>query len=429
MAGSDKKKKGPPRGGPERARLFNRLIFGIALFGVLLTIHLWIQSERGFSRGCLGLSEPEEAGISECAAVVQSDAGKLFGISNIVYGFFFFGAMATLSFGAILAREERAKKLKLAGFISSAIGICYALFLFSYQVFALGEFCQLCLTTAFTTAVLFAVFIIYRANTHVPTFDLAGLVREIGWFLFMVFVAALLVVADVFFVNRLGTLETATAGISEAPPADYSGNLSEPGATAPVDSAALEAGLASMCRFDDATPTLSNFDGLLVGAPTVGEPDAPVRVVEFFDPNCPHCKALNSVMPQIIAALGDRASVHFKPFPLWPYSYSQVEALYLANDAGKFQQMLDLQMERQKPGGMSISELTDIADEIGMDSDQFKRDLIRGKYRSRVSRDHAQVSRAGIRSVPKVAIEGRFVSSRSLIPQCMDYLVEQVAAS
>lgn len=428
MARSDKNKKQSSQGSPERARFLNRLIFGIALLGILLTIHLWIQSERGFSRGCLGLSEPEEAGISECAEVVRSDAGKLFGISNIVYGFFFFGTIAALSFAAILSRNEKARKVKLAGFILSAVGICYALFLFSYQVFVLGEFCQLCLTTAFTTAVLFAVFIIYRGNTHVPTFDLPGLVREIGSFLFMIMIAMLLLIGDVFFVNRLGTLEAATAQVLESTEQDFSPNASGSATGTPLDSAGQAAELAATCRYDDSEPTLADFDQLISGAPTVGDPAAPVRIVEFFDPNCPHCRALHNAMPEIMAAMGDEASVHFKPFPLWPYSYQQVEALYLADDAGKFEQMLDLQMQRQKAGGMSVSDLADIADEIGMDTDQFRRDLNSGKYRSRVSRDRAQVLREGIHSVPKIAIEGRFVSGRSLNPACMAYLVDRAAA-
>ena len=425
MAGSDKNKKKVPGASPDRARLFNRLIFGIALFGTLLTIHLWIQSERGFSRGCLGLSDLADAGAVECAAVVSSDAGKLFGISNIVYGFFFYGAIAALSFSSILTRDERVRKLQLAGFIMTAIGICYALFLFSYQVFALGEFCQLCLATAFTTAVLFAVFVMYRSNKTVPSFDLGGLVREVGWFLLMILIAALLLVGDVFFVNRIGTLEV-SSGQVEAPVEDFT--VSEPLAMTAQDSAAVERELAMLCRFDDSVPTLANFDQIVAGTPSVGDPAAPVRLVEFFDPNCPHCKTLHEAMPQLLAAAGDRAMLHYKPFPLWPYSYQQIEALYLAEDEGKFAQMMDHQMRRQQRGGLSVGELTEIAAEIGMDADQFRRDLNGGKYRSRVNRERSQVSRAGVSSVPKVAIEGRFVASRSLMPSCMEYLVEQVAA-
>jgi len=183
-----------------------------------------------------------------------------------------------------------------------------------------------------------------------------------------------------------------------------------------------------LCTFDDALPTISDFDRLIAGSPSIGN-DGGVRMVQFFDPNCPHCRTLHSVMPQIMEAVGDRASLHYKPYPLWPYSYQQVEALYLAEDAGLFNQMLDEQMRRQKRGGLSVTDLAEIAGAIGMDASQFRRDLNSGKYRSKVNRERTQVSRTGLNSVPKIAIEGRFVSSRSIGPECLTYLVDQVGAA
>ncbi len=85
MAGPDKKKERKDVS-LSRARTINRMIFGVALFGTLLIVHLWIQSERNFSHGCFGFSDPADVGVVECTAVLQSDAGKLFGISNIIWG-------------------------------------------------------------------------------------------------------------------------------------------------------------------------------------------------------------------------------------------------------------------------------------------------------------------------------------------------------
>ena len=83
--------------------------------------------------------------------------GSFWGISNVVFGFFFFGIIAALSFASVLARDEMVARLRKISLLVATAGIAYALYLFSYQVFVLGQFCKLCLTTGFTTAVLFGV--------------------------------------------------------------------------------------------------------------------------------------------------------------------------------------------------------------------------------------------------------------------------------
>ena len=195
MAGPDKKKERKDVS-LSRARTINRMIFGVALFGTLLIVHLWIQSERNFSHGCFGFSDPADVGVVECTAVLQSDAGKLFGISNIIYGFFFFGTLAALSFASVLVRKEMAQTLRKASLIVATAGIAYALYLFFYQVFVLGQFCKLCLTTGLTTAVVFGLHAVERAGKAVPQFDLSGLVREVGVFILMAMIAGLLLVAE-----------------------------------------------------------------------------------------------------------------------------------------------------------------------------------------------------------------------------------------
>ncbi|MFC2086028.1 vitamin K epoxide reductase family protein, partial [Bacteroidota bacterium] len=267
-----------------RARLLNRIIFGVALFGTLLTLHLWIQSERGFSHGCFGLSDPADVGVVECTAVIQSDAGKLFGISNVVFGFFFFGTIAVLSFASVLAKGNRADKIRKASLLVASLGIMYALYLFSYQVFVLGQFCKLCLTTGLTTAVLFGLHAVEWAGKSVARFELAELVREIGLFLLMVLVAALLLVGEVFFLNRIGTLESAaelktstsineSVMPSEPNVSDASAIPSEPTDAEEVaepDPAVVSARLDQLCRFDPAMAEIPNVGALIKDAPYVG---------------------------------------------------------------------------------------------------------------------------------------------------------------
>ncbi|MFV1980961.1 MAG: vitamin K epoxide reductase family protein, partial [Rhodothermia bacterium] len=358
MARPAKKTGGSDQAAQNQARMLNRIIFGVALFGTLLTLHLWIQSERGFSHGCFGFSDSADAGVVECTAVLQSDAGKLFGISNIVYGFFFFGAIAVMSFASVLAQKETAKKIRKASFVVASIGVAYALYLFSYQVFVLGQFCQLCLTTGLTTAVVFGLHAVEWAGKSVAQFELSDLVREVGLFILMTLIAGMLLVAEVFFLNRIGTLEPMSAAETSAPanesvtppspsgatPATIPTGQSGSGDIAQMDPEEVRARLDQVCRFDPAMGEIPNVAALTRNAPYLGSDTASVALIEFFDPNCPHCKTLHQNTPAIMARLGGRARIYYKPYPIWPYSYTQVEALYQAQDEGLFLEMLQLQM-------------------------------------------------------------------------------------
>jgi len=442
MARPEKKTGGSDQAAQNQAKMLNRIIFGLALFAMLLTLHLWIQSERGFSHGCFGLSDPADVGIVECTAVLQSDAGKLFGISNIVYGFFFFGTIAILSFASILGKADSAKKIRKASFVIASIGVVYALYLFSYQVFVLGQFCKLCLMTGFTTAVVFGLHAVEWAGKTVARFELADLVREVGLFILMTLIAGMLLVGEVFFLNKIGTLETVSAAPSGTPaaqsPAASAPDSRVPGEegdaqagggdddVAQLDSDELKARLDRECHFDPAMAEISNVAALTRSAPHVGSDSASITLIEFFDPNCSHCKRLHENTPAIMAEVGGRAKLYYVPYPIWPYSYAQIEALYQADDEGMFHEMLQAQMDIQKRGGLSIGELAAMADDLGMDGDQFRRDLNAGKYRSRVNRERAQVGRLGISSVPKLTIGGRFVQASSVNPACIGHMVEGI---
>lgn len=125
------------------------LYYALALLGIIVVVHLWIQSGRGFDRGCFGFSAPETVTPSVgCEAVIGSDAGKLFGVSNIVWGLLFYIALAGVSFFSIRQSPADAVRTKTLRLAMIAVGLVYSAYLSYVQYFQLGEFCKLCLTSA-----------------------------------------------------------------------------------------------------------------------------------------------------------------------------------------------------------------------------------------------------------------------------------------
>jgi protein-disulfide isomerase len=161
-----------------------------------------------------------------------------------------------------------------------------------------------------------------------------------------------------------------------------------------------------MCGYDDATP-LTNIDAFISDEDEyLGDSAAPVRMIEFFDPNCSVCKVLFGVIEALDLAGSSKARMYYRPFPLWPYSIQQIQTIYLARDQGMTHEMIKLQFERQKQGGLSESELLDIAESMGLDMDVFRRDYRAGKYLSQIQDENRMIIEAGIESAPRLSIEG-----------------------
>ncbi len=137
--------------------VLDRTLFVLALLGVLLVIHLWMQQERGFDQGCFGFNtEYEQArqATFDCEAVTQSDAGSFLGLSNVVWGLAFYLTVALLGAGVALLPARTALLKKIRGVVI-VLGFLYAIWLVNVQFNVLGDLCALCLISAGITTLLF----------------------------------------------------------------------------------------------------------------------------------------------------------------------------------------------------------------------------------------------------------------------------------
>src|SRR5690606_26200555 len=130
-------------------------IYVIALLGVVVVVHLWIQQGRGFDRGCLGFTTSEAIEASfDCEAVVESGAGTLFGISYAVLCGIFYILVAALTFIAGLKGTNDVRTLKALRLGLVSIGFLYSAYLVYYQATSIGGYCALCLISAGIVTIL-----------------------------------------------------------------------------------------------------------------------------------------------------------------------------------------------------------------------------------------------------------------------------------
>lgn len=143
----------------------------------------------------------------------------------------------------------------------------------------------------------------------------------------------------------------------------------------------------------------------LDGVPHSGAPDAPVKVVEFYDYGCPTCKQWVPLLQEALAPFPDQAVLFYKQFPLPGHVNSKpaAQAALAAHEQGKFQQMHDILFARAP--NHAKADLTNYARQIGLDMARFE--VTFNAVRGKVEADIAEGNAAGVGGTPTVFINGR----------------------
>ncbi len=145
----------------------DRAIFVLAMLGVLVAVHLWIQQGRGFAEGCTGFGDAG-ASVFDCGAVVSSAAGTFLGVSNTLWGLVFYLGVGLLTALAAVGpagwlRPSKMLRLGLVGF-----GFLYSAYLTLYQFTQLDARCLLCLLSAGIVTVIAVLVVLDARRVEAP---------------------------------------------------------------------------------------------------------------------------------------------------------------------------------------------------------------------------------------------------------------------
>ena len=201
-------------------------------------------------------------------------------------------------------------------------------------------------------------------------------------------------------------------------------------AAAELDQAVASAG--ATCAFRPGVAPVANWRSLVDAAdPAFGNPAAAVTVIEFFEPNCPHCATLFPAMAEAERLAGREARFIYKPVMFWAQtSMLQTQALYAAaaESPAKFHRSMQLQLERQRQGGLDEAAVRQIATESGINADAMMTRIQAGTYRQQIMANRAAFQQTAQTGVPLVLINGKVLGDdRS--PACIARLIRQEAAA
>jgi len=168
-----------------------------------------------------------------------------------------------------------------------------------------------------------------------------------------------------------------------------------------------------------------------------GNPDAPIKIVEFSDPSCPFCKTFHPTMEQLMKQYGPGGKVAwvYRHYPLdkpnqngqilHPNANREAQAFECAAELGgntkfweyasKFYELTPA-VTPQSPEGLDPKQLPVIARSIGLDDKKFLECVDSNKYSDKIEKQFMDGVNAGVAGTPtsfvltpsgsKIPIEG-----------------------
>jgi len=172
----------------------------------------------------------------------------------------------------------------------------------------------------------------------------------------------------------------------------------------------------------------------------MGDPDAPVTIVEFGDYQCPGCGAFAlNVKPTLEGTLVEsgQAKFVFYDFPLisiHPNAFLAARAARCSTDQDKYweyHETLFRNQSRWASASMPSSAFEDYAGEVGMDEGEFSACLNSDKYADVVTANMQLGARMGVTGTPSVYVNAngqtRSLSNNSF--QGIQQAIEVMTAS
>ncbi|MFN2189225.1 MAG: DsbA family protein [Candidatus Promineifilaceae bacterium] len=186
-------------------------------------------------------------------------------------------------------------------------------------------------------------------------------------------------------------------------------------------------------------PTPSTVEVPTGEAYSIGDPGAPITIVEYTDMQCPYCSRHNqNTFPRIIEQYVDTGQVRyvFKDFPLTqlhPQAVIAAEATRCALEQDAFLEMYDLLFDKQQEwSGVEPSAIfAGYADELGLDKSSFQECLSSNRYEAAVISDLQEGVAFGVTGTPSFFINGYPVTGAQpfeVFQQTINAMLEESAS-
>ena len=138
-----------------------------------------------------------------------------------------------------------------------------------------------------------------------------------------------------------------------------------------------------------------------------GPANAPVTLVEYGDFECPYCGQAEPVVRELLADYGDLRYVwrHLPLTDVHPHAQLAAEATEAAAKQGKFWELHDQLLRHQD--ALTAKDLVRYAGEVGLNTDEFTRDMRKRAGQPEVIADVDSADLSGVSGTPTFFINGK----------------------
>ncbi len=173
-------------------------------------------------------------------------------------------------------------------------------------------------------------------------------------------------------------------------------------------------------------------------APSLGDPNAAVTLVEYSDFECPVCRSLHDVLRGLLPNYASKLRVVFKDFPLeqlhpWARTAAIAGRCAYQQDPKAFWKMYDFIYDNQEiiSAANAWTKMMDYAGQSGLDTEAFKSCMASPEAGEAVNASRANGQQLEVTSTPTVFVNGRRMvgADAHLLEQYINYeLAQQKAA-
>lgn len=155
----------------------------------------------------------------------------------------------------------------------------------------------------------------------------------------------------------------------------------------------------------------------MADGPRMGDPEAPVTIIEYSDFQCPFCRRFHEdTLPAIINAYVAEGLVYFeyRNFAfIGPESVQAANASYCAGEQDMFWEYASTVFANQtgeNVGAFREAQLIAFGEALGLDMDQFTSCVSSGDYLVQVEQDRQQAQQSGVTSTPSFLVNGQLLT-------------------